>query len=614
MEGASAVDELTIDTRSFIEYDGWYQVEVRIVPRQAMEVEALDLLVDLRQQAGDKYRLPLPVDSLYVQRLGGGVDNTYQGGIPAKPGVHYRSTVLYPPTARTGPADVKKDWKSFAPICFMGNGDRGMWFFAWSDKGYVLKDDEAMLRVERLKDGTARLRVRLIAGPVTLDRPRKLTFALQPAPIKGNDPEYRTRITQIMHDTSGYRYYGDSVDAYALHTDRDYRELRKYLMYGNTLQAKEAGSRDGFWAGRLGKMLREGRADRIMMYGSQWMTGLGAEEFDSFGGEWLGRSNWRPKADMKFSDKWNYGHTVQWNTPRRLTPARVNWPQSMLDFFVWYHERLIDKSGFNGTWWDSCYSGTVTEYDPGLGRLDAKWNVIYRRQLCKRLNVVGWEHMRPPCWAMNTQVEMPWCQVYWLVKGFWGPSSQDISSIDHFGSLDFVRAALRPKSTTMTCKTTYFGHYRGSTAEKDRSMRRSADAILLVHDVQPHHDKELVHRLKYAVDYANTDQCLFMGYWLTGPVVQSAGRDVVAAVYQNPARRTAVLAFMNTWSRGQNLGGTTFELRRLIGARESVTLNRAYDLETDEPVRVMYDDGVFRLLDQLPIGRHNFRVVAVEAK
>ena len=611
--------EVGLKIDAFEEYDGWYQVELRLDPAGAVPLDSMDLVIELRQHPGERWKTQFPVDTLYIQRMGGGLDGLLHRGIPEKPGICFKSTEIWPVGARTGPADIEKDWKSFLPILYAGNGDRGLWFFAWDDAGWTLKDDTPAVQVERLRTGNVQVRVRLIAGEVTLDKPRRLTFALQPAPIKKNDPQYRTRVDRIAHDTSGYRYYGDSVDSFALHTEEDFAELRKYLLYGNSRQDKE--TRYGHWAGRLGKMIREERADRVMLYGSQWMTGLGAEEFRTFGGEWLGRTNWKPAPDLKFSGKHNYGGTVKWDTPEELTPARVNWPQSFQDFFVWYHDKLIDKVGINGTWWDNCYSGFVTEYDPALGRLDSKWNIPYRRALCKRLNVIGWERLRPPCWSMNTQVEMSWCQVFWIVEGIWGPGSKDISAVDHFRGVDVFRAAARPKSTNLVTKKTYMRHYRGSTPELDRKMTRSADGMLLSHDISPAVNHELTRKLKYAVDYENTDDCLFMGYWSTGMFVKPT-EGLLASLYMNRKHKASVIVFFNTSSKDVAAGGTWLKPAGVLdtpngiyaNADREMEVSRIYDLETGKEIRTSYRDRGLVIDESLVVKKHEYRVVSVEGK
>lgn len=133
-------------------------------------VDSLDLVINLAD---------LPCDTLYVQRLGDSRYGNKFGGISAQPGVCFKSTDLL------RFKEFGKDWKSFVPQTYLGNGDRGLWFMAWSDAGWELKEEQPMLQVERLKEGgVVRARIRLLAGPVTLDQPRTLRFAFLRAPVK----------------------------------------------------------------------------------------------------------------------------------------------------------------------------------------------------------------------------------------------------------------------------------------------------------------------------------------------------------------------------------------------------------------------------------------------
>lgn len=595
IEGTLQAGALAIATRAFEEYDGWYQVELVAAPETLTPVDAMDLVIDLRN---------LPVDTLYVQRLGDGRYGNYFGGIPAKPGVCFESTSLL--KSRAG----GKDWKSFVPITYVGNGDRGLWFFAWSDAGWELRDDQPTVQVERQKDGTVRLRVRLLAGPVTLEKPRKIRFALQAAPVKPNDSRYRTKILegQVAHDTRGYRYWGDSVDSFTLKRDEDFAALRKFLLYGPRYQ--EHGKEYGWWVSHYTREIQEG--SRIVMYGSTWMTGMGMDEFRAFGGEWVLNSAWKPnRSAASDAGRWNYGGTIQWTSDAQLSPTGVNWTRSFTDCFIYYHKPLIEKCGFNGTWWDNSSIGTVTEYDEELGRMDAQWNLIYRRDLCKRLNVLGWQLMRAPCWAQNMHVDMSWNQIFWMVENDWYADAVDMTSLQHW-TLDEFRSMCRTKSTTLVAKPWLSG-FQGTTPEMDRKVKRSIEAICLSHDV-PGYGAETRRGLQYAVDLANTSACLFRGYWAAADAVQPAGRGIIASVYSNERMKSAVLVLMNTEERDQYLAGTTFDAQRAIGLRSLPNVRRVYDLESGEPVQVVFENGRFRIADPCMIPWHEFRLIAVEAQ
>lgn len=123
-----------------------------------------------------------------------------------------------------------------------------------------------MLLVERLADrGLVRARVRLLAGPVALDAPRTVRFALLAAPVKPNSSTYRSA-KRFFQDTSGYRNYGDSVDSYVLHREEDYTALRKFLIYGPRYQDNK---QYGWWETR-GPSVAE--AASLVLYGATSMS------------------------------------------------------------------------------------------------------------------------------------------------------------------------------------------------------------------------------------------------------------------------------------------------------------------------------------------------------
>ncbi len=471
VSGSSAAGGVSFETASFVEYDGWQEFTVKV--RGDGPVDALDLVVDLDQ------REDFPVDTLYVQRLGDGRNGNFFGEIPDAPGVHFESTSLLEVTGK------KTDWKSFVPKTYVGNGDRGLWFFAWSAHDWALADGEPAVRVERLENGDVRLRVRLLAGGVELDGERELTFAVQAAPVKPNHPRYRTfsEEKRVAHDTRGYRYYGRSVDGFVNTSGEDLEALRKFMLYGMRYQGEEqrTGKKNYNWW-KYGPAI--GHGAKPLMYGSGQLMGMGAEEFQTFGGEWLGRSNWTPnRGAASDHGRWNYQGTVQWLDDEQLSVTGVNWTQSMIDFFLWHHKPLLEKAGFHGTWWDNASVGTVREFDPRTGRMEEVWLLYPRRQLVKRLNVLGWELMRAPMWAANMHSDLGWAQVFWMVENDWYADGRDMTTLDQWPLAQF-RAMARTKST-MQVALPWLRGFAGSTPEHARAVRRSVDAMLLSHDIHP---------------------------------------------------------------------------------------------------------------------------------
>jgi len=614
ISGSQNVGPLQTDIKSFVEYDGWYEVEARLSGNG--QVDAVDLVIDLDDSDG------LPIDTMYVQRLGDSRRGNRFSAIPRKPGVHFKSTELL--EYRSGGFD----WKSFVPRTYVGNGDRGLWLFAWSAAGWELQDDQPVIQIERLKNGDVRLRARILAGPTDLSTPRTVRFALQATPVKPNHPRYRTFNEEPIdaHDTRGYRYYGISVDGFVNNKPEDYEALRRFVLYGMRYQgeAQRTGKKPYTWW-RYGPRL--GHGAKLIMYGSGRLMGMGAEEFRTFGGEWLGKSNWRPNRNAASdTGRWNYQGTSQWTGDEQVSVTGVNWTQSMIDFFVWYHKPLLEKSGFNGTWWDNSSISTEREYNPELGRMEEVWVLYPRRQLIKRLHVLGWQLMRPPMWASNMHVDLGFAQVFWMVENDWYADGADMTSLDQWPMGQF-RAMARTKSTMQAARPWLSG-FKGTTPQSDRKVGRSLMAMMMSHDM---HAPTLTHyktqgeahralrrtltRLRGLVNLPDAGKCLFAGYWLTDKMVQSAGKNIQASVYTNANLRTAAILFFNNEKQDQYLAGTRLNINALIPIRnERLMAGRIFDIETGRTIATAFEDGAYVIKDPYLVNGHEFRLLGIEAE
>ena len=242
--------------------------------------------------------------------------------------------------------------------------------------------------------------------------------------------------------------------------------------------------------------------------------------------------------------------------------------------------------------------------------MDAKWNLHARRQLTKRLNHLGWELMRPPCWAMNMHVDMSFCQMFWMVENDWYADASDTTAFQQW-TLDEFRSMARAKSTTLLANPWLSG-FASEKPELDRKIKRSVTAMGFAHDICT--DSELPRKLIGAVDYADTATCLFTGYWRSAEAVQPAAREIKASFYGNAKTKSAVILFFNTGKQDQYLGGSTFDVNRLINPNAKLVPSRVYDLETGEKVGVAFENGKFKITEPFLCPWHEYRLLAVEAK
>ncbi|MCM8757425.1 MAG: hypothetical protein NC823_02965, partial [Candidatus Omnitrophica bacterium] len=146
-----------------------------------------------------------------------------------------------------------------------------------------------------------------------------------------------------------------------------------------------------------------------------------------------------------------------------------------------------------------------------------------------------------------------------------------------------------------------------------------SDGILLLHDIAPVFDTNLIRKLNYLVDYDRPEKCLFMGYWMTSPFVQPPA-NIAVSFYQNPDLKTGVMVFFNTGKKDSYLGGTAFSPAGVVlctsgvpaEGEKPVRVKRIYDPETDQPVKVSFRNGLLVIDEPFICESHTFRLLAVE--
>src|ERR1035437_430019 len=96
-----------------------------------------------------------------------------------------------------------------------------------------------------------------------------------------------------------------------------------------------------------------------------------------------------PRSEEHTSELQSRRDLHSFPTRRSSGLVRVNWTQSMIDCYVWYYEKYLRLAGINGTWWDDGALGTLTDWDARRDKFVTQWWFLARRQLTKRLNVIG---------------------------------------------------------------------------------------------------------------------------------------------------------------------------------------------------------------------------------
>jgi hypothetical protein len=524
-EGSLAGTGCRVDT--WMEYDGYTRVKLTLEKgrKPGAVFDALRLVVPLWNG----------VDTMYMQRANDSRNGGKYGDLPAGEGRVWGSDELLP----------YQDWQSFCPIVFLGNGDKGFWWFAEENRDWTMSEKAPAVEVIRSKAGVD-LVFNLFADTTSLDRTREIEFAFLIDPVRQveNERQWAWGRKSYSHNTFGYRYWGDSVDGFemsddglkglkALFTDPEWSMSKEHQKHKRGHYAKYM--RDKYY-GRVGS-----EGETMTLYGSGQMTGLGDEAFKTFGGEWLGKTNWKPSPQTEFTKAFNSQGTKRWETPEELSSQPINWSPSFVDFFLHHHNRLLSNVPVNGTWWDNVSIATYEDYDPERGEFYQKFNVFTRRELTKRLNHIGWEVGRRPWWISNLHVDWSFCQVAWHIENDFYTSNEDTVMTDQLTFGEF-RALCRIKRGIIHRLAT-----RGpqGSNEQVRRVGRNAVGMCLLHDIGAYQwgaiqgfDQPILDILDKEVGFF--DYATFIPYWKNQALsINTPGVQV--SLYRGKGKVVAVL-------------------------------------------------------------------------
>ncbi len=580
VEGSLKMGPATIAVSNTMDMTGWYDVTMTVRGTAGSKLDRLTLVIPLWKDA----------DTLYVQRYEDGPANG-KGVIPAGTGVVWNSGMLL----KMGTLD--EVWKSFVPIAYAGNGDKGVWWFGNENRDWVMSDTLPAVQYVRTEKGVE-LRVNLFAGPATLDRERTLRFALLVDPVKTAVHERKIGWAREGYDFGdylifGWRKWGRSSDGYWVEPE-DLDALDKFLR-GVDRRAERPRS-GGFNDDYMANMFKHCREDyqkgrKLVLYGSHRNMMYDLPEWETFGGEWAGRTivlanKVLPEKEQGFNVQGSYKNTLY----RDMEEVSCNWTPSQVQCFMWYHKMLLEKTPTAGTWWDNGSTFVIKDYDPVRKEFYYRWNVFMRHELCKRLNTVGWQIGREPFWLNNMGADWAFNQVAWHVENGFDEHTPNVDTLDVLG-LDEFRALFRTRRGIVHLFAGICYSEKESAAEDIRRRNRLKAGLCLLHDIGTtagtyrrglNEDNKVLSDLmdKYVGFFREEPACHFIGYWRTGGLVQIKTPGVRVSVYKGDNR--AVLVVVN---ENREPTSVEFSMARELVGREP---NRVFDAETGREFQNSY--------------------------
>ena len=499
----------------------------------------------------------------------------------------------------------------FVPAIYVGSGSSGLWYYADSDWDWYLNPANEHSTLERV-DGRVQLRILLVNDRLIWKGKRIFDFALMPQPVKPMPNGWRKIAweypgKQYVHDTAGWRYYGDGVNAFTLPTDEDYLQL------GRVLAGESPTPPDVYARGNIKK--RDDPRPQVL-YGSNLMAGAGPAqgEFDTYSAEWGGPASARmpfdPDTKKRFQNRRSYGGFI-WKDDISFKPNAAKWSDSWVDFAVYYQQKLVSLSRVNGTWFDNQSTFTIDGYtydgyekalidNPNRWRpsdgihaqnYGRPYHTLQFRRYLKRLATMCHTAGVQPFWIVNQQPTWSFAQLAWHVEGDYYSDKNELDLIEHLGVAGF-RAHVKSQGGLIP----RLEYNRGSGDISDQPPReghpeklgvRTTDAtvmelpgtnrthvgLCILHDIgttQP--NPALSIKLDQSFGFFD-EGIVFQPYWEQKGVTVDSDR-IYVSIFRNPAKKKAMAILFNEKksNRGITAGLTIPEAANVR------------DLETGEPL------------------------------
>jgi hypothetical protein len=592
---------LRAEVRTDYDYDGMMRVGLRLSPTGAAAVGRLTLAIPLRAAL-----------ARYMHAVGDGLRSNAAGRVPAGEGTVWDSN-------RAAKTEIVG---AFYPYLWVGDGERGLCWFADTDRDWILDDHAPAVELVR-RAGVLEMRVHFITRPGPLVREHRIVFGLQATPAKPMPDGWRRWTAQgtiaggrpVRWLGANYYWGGLLYDVYPYRCHFEFydklREARQtgridepFLARWMAMVARElapAGSErydlleKHVWAGMRGAQSAPWTGGvRLFGYTNPRGAGFHVPEFATFQDEWL--------RSAYFNRNWRKDGQVDYD----LAPA-----PSFQDYALWYYRKMLDC--FDGVYWDNMYLSA--NFDPVVGgawtdpqgRTHPGMGLWQLRELAKRTAIMLWRETRAFPAARRPPVTLAHMTNALLVPVF----SFINCTMDwewKYGYDDF-QDRFTPELTVAETIGRQVGAWPtilagGNLDPKDpRTDRvwRTRLGVCLAHEIQPFdwtppRDGEIYARL-YRFGYG-TGACRVFNYWQPRHPV---GVEGIRACTLALACRGAAMVLVTDYSGG----GTcrlSLDLDRL-GLDPGAT---AVDVETGRAVeRSAPGRFVF------PIANHDFRLLEV---
>ena len=589
------------------DYDGMMKVTLRISPGAASTtVDYLELVIPLKQHVAGLMHI-----------IGPAIRANPAGFVPPGDGVVWNSKdqqqAWHQPSAPS--RRYKMIHGTFVPYVWLGGPERGVCWFADTDRDWSLDDDQAALEIERSEDAVT-LKVRLFNKRTVLDRNRTIVFGLLATPVKPlPEPEngktwrswsfhirypHSRRIAFVCPCLTWGAEEGD-VDVYPRN-----RDLAIFDQFGEVRGTGTSTVPQAWMNAWLDGYANQSRRDEYQAYvASGFVTMSDAKpEVDKV----ILYTNARGAEDSQCEESLNYN-------PRPLNKNEWDEPKtSFQDFALYYFKEMMDRGRIDGLYLDNVYAApnfdtiSADAYVREDGKVQPSMGIFSTRNYIKRIATMYYEVGKMPyTWVHMTNGNLiPAFSFAQIALDLEWKFDDTTDFQDRFGrdmllaqSLG-LQAGLIPSVIDGVLES----------AAKREWLNRTEFGAITVHEIKLGETRVNADELAKAYTTLfgfgyGLEDCRVYRYWEPGQPVTIRAADAKALVLTRPSKDfpghskslIIVCDFGNGGEVGMKLDATSIGLRAGYTAR---------DAETGTSLTLAGNRVTFS------IAAHDFRMIALE--
>ena len=595
LEGHGKAAGIGFKLRDEVGQDGLIKIKLDIIPNDTAEIERLYLDIPLNRK---QVSLMHDVTDVVYRRL----DRSKRGlaaGIGGHAGSLQKSTNKEIWSSLS--TEKRKIKDSFQPFIWLGNEDRGLCWFADSDRNWSLPANKAALQLLKTQNQLI-LRINFIHKMVKFKRSRTITFGLLATPVKKALKNWRGSIFPRWA-TLDRKFY------------RTLKNVRKFIMVGAgdpNFNAGEASPLALNWSKTKKKYaeLKDKKGSTYFEYWcSDYMT-ADVPEFEKYFSEWINtlQIGWFRKLYPRFNEQ-----SCTWLPINRTV-------KSLQDYKVWCVDKKLKEVGDFAYYEDNSHPRVFDDPVWGLGfnisknKRQPEFDLFSYHDYLKRIATVYQNNSCDNLLGVHSSAAMlipAFTYANFYIDGEQPARyvrSPNKDYIDVWPELDYIRAHVMGRqfgiNSIFMSEMTFGG--------KDPSGKHSRAllALMIPHDiaiwdgaVKNRNPIKKWHKIKNDFGFHGNNSRLFP-YWSKGKnkVAYTDNTKILLSVWKINKR---LLVMVSNMGEEQDV---SFRLDIDKLGLKQINSSKIFDAEDGLPVK--YSDGIFKL----KVRRHDFRIININSK